>query len=144
MYEVDKIHDKRVVNGDVEYKVSWKGYSKNHKTWEPKNNLTEYGAIDLVLEYEILKTDEKENIKYVYMGKEERAVKHLMGKYELGGTIPQHLQTYNTEMSEVIKQKLGRKLSSKEVKALKSKGVKIIMTRMNPEHPGFFFCNISS
>ena len=76
---------------------------------------------------------EKEKVKYVNMGKEERAVKHLMGKHNLGGTIEQHLKTYNAEIEEVTKRKLGRKLSANEVKALKKQGVKIIMTRVNPE-----------
>ena len=44
VYEVEKIHDKRFVSGEIEYRCSWKGYAKSHKTWEPKANLTEYGA----------------------------------------------------------------------------------------------------
>ena len=36
-------------------------------------------------------------------------------------------------MDAVIKQKLGRRLSGNEVKALKKQGTKIVMTRMNPE-----------
>ena len=61
-------------------------------------------------------------------------MKHLMGKHNLGGTLEQHLQIYNTEIQEVTKTKLGRKLSSKEVQALKSKGIKVTMTRVNPEY----------
>ena len=56
-----------------------------------------------------------------------------MGKHGLGGTQQQHLETYNAEMESVIKQKMGRKLTEKEVKTLKKKKVKITMTRMNPE-----------
>ena len=54
VYEVEKIHDKRLVGGEVEYRCIWKGYAKSHKTWEPKANLTEYGAIDMVIAYEVL------------------------------------------------------------------------------------------
>ena len=36
-------------------------------------------------------------------------------------------------MEQVIKRKLGRKLSANEVKALKKNGTKVVMTRMNPE-----------
>ena len=39
VYEIYKIHDKRYVGGKAEYKCSWKGYNKNHKTWEPAQNL---------------------------------------------------------------------------------------------------------
>ena len=145
VYEVEKIHDKRFVSGEIEYRCSWKGYAKSHKTWEPKANLTEYGAIDLVIDYEVSQGLRRPphcrgqrrpphcQVRYVNMNKQERAVKHLMGKHNLGGTIEQHLKTYNEEIEEVTKRKLGRKLSANEVKALKKQGVKIIMTRVNPE-----------
>ena len=38
-YEVEKIVKKRVKNGKVEYKVRWKGYSKDDDTWEPIEHL---------------------------------------------------------------------------------------------------------
>ena len=38
-YEVEKIVDKRVKNGKVEYKIKWAGYSMDECTWEPLKNL---------------------------------------------------------------------------------------------------------
>ena len=93
----------------------------------------EYGAGDTVLEYELKQQNKGKSVRYVNMNKEERAVQHLMGKHSLGGSVKQHLETCTEEMQSVLKQKLGRQLSDKEVKALKQKGVKVIMTRMNPE-----------
>ena len=133
VYEVEKIHDKQVINDVTYYRISWKGWHKNHKTWEPASNMYEYGAGDMVVEYELKQQDKSKGVRYVNMNKEERAIQHLMGKHGLGGSVQQHMKTYTEEMQSVLTQKLGRKLSDKEVKALKQQGTKIIMTRMNPE-----------
>ncbi len=38
-YIVEKILDKRKINGSWKYKVKWEGYSEEECTWEPKENL---------------------------------------------------------------------------------------------------------
>ena len=39
MYKVEKIIDKRVNKGIIEYKVKWVGWSVNSATWEPEENV---------------------------------------------------------------------------------------------------------
>ena len=38
-YIVEKILDRRKINGKFEYKIKWEGYPMNQSTWEPMENL---------------------------------------------------------------------------------------------------------
>ena len=41
----------RVVSGEVEYRVKWRGYTSKQISWEPATNLLGYGAEEIVKEF---------------------------------------------------------------------------------------------
>lgn len=53
----------------MEYRVRWKGYSKEHDTWEPEENLEQ--VLDMVEEYNKKEEDKKK------ARKEERLIRKV-------------------------------------------------------------------
>lgn len=48
-YSVERIENKRIVNGVIEYYLKWKGYPRSENTWEPVDHLY---CTDLIVEFE--------------------------------------------------------------------------------------------
>ncbi len=71
-YEVEKIVNKRIRNGKVEYKIKWAGYSMDECTWEPLKNLENIAK--MIENYNmnlIEKKEGKKNINKQLLGKKK-------------------------------------------------------------------------
>ncbi|KAM9992188.1 hypothetical protein ACTFIZ_012819 [Dictyostelium cf. discoideum] len=61
IFEVEKILDKRVQHGRIQYNVRWKGFSADYDTWEDEDNVA--GCTELVKEFESSREQEKKKSK---------------------------------------------------------------------------------
>ncbi|XP_034481565.1 chromobox protein homolog 3-like [Drosophila innubila] len=60
-FSVERVEDKRTVNGRTEYYLKWKGYPRSENTWEPVENVD---CPDLIATFEeSLKNNKKETKK---------------------------------------------------------------------------------
>ena len=68
-YEVEKVVDKRIHKGKVEYLLKWKGYPSSDNTWESEDNLD---CQELVQDYEERRRLEKKPVAVKKEKKEKR------------------------------------------------------------------------
>lgn len=68
-YEVEKVVDKRIHKGKVEYLLKWKGYPPSDNTWESEDNLD---CQELVQDYEERRRLEKKPVAVKKEKKEKR------------------------------------------------------------------------
>lgn len=68
-YEVEKVVDKRIHKGKVEYLLKWKGYPSDENTWEPEDSLD---CPELLQEYEKNRAREKQPVEVKKEKKEKR------------------------------------------------------------------------
>lgn len=63
-YTVEKILNKRIINGKTQYFVKWEGYSEADNTWEPLVNLE--SVMYLVTEFDKAYSKKSAKIEEVY------------------------------------------------------------------------------
>jgi hypothetical protein len=80
-YNIDKILDRKKVNGKYLYKIKWEGYPMSQSTWEPTKNLE--SAIELVEEYNRIhpfpnsqKSSKTENYKFINKKRKEEKLEN--------------------------------------------------------------------
>ena len=85
IYYIERILDKRKVNGKYEYKIKWEGYPLNQSTWEPLENLQTamelVNEFDKVYEQQNKNKNESKNNSYL---KKKRLLKKEVKKEEQG------------------------------------------------------------
>merc|ERR1712226_541614 len=59
-YVVEKILDKRITAGKIQYLIRWEGYGEEENTWEPKENLD---CADLMKKFEVDWKEKKDSKK---------------------------------------------------------------------------------
>ena len=141
VYVVEKVVGIRTKAGATEYKVKWRGYKASESTWEPKEHLTEHGALDAVAEYHAKNPGipDPHLLSYIVMhlqrvDEDEKAVEHLLRMHKIKGDIADWLPGYKAELESVIGRRCREVFGDEYARVLKhSKHCKIVKLRMNPE-----------
>jgi len=76
-FHVEKIVDKRIRKGRIEYYLKWKGFSHDDNTWEPIKNLR---CPEIIEEFERIRREEQERSSFERKRKLSQ-LKHLKKSY---------------------------------------------------------------
>lgn len=98
-YTVEKILNKRVKNGIVEYFLKWEGYSEDENSWEPEHN---------IYYKELIENYEKE-LKMKEL-KKEREPESIVGVTNSSGQITFLIKWKNMDVTDLISNKKANML----------------------------------
>ena len=97
-YNIEKILDRRKINGKLEYKIKWEGYPMNQSTWEPMENLIT--AKELVDEY-----DKQYPFTNDMLNKKTKRIKKMSAKKPVKKAPKKENEPQNQEKNENEPQK---------------------------------------
>ena len=111
VYEVETILDKRQVDGHTEYKVKWHGYGRRQATWEPEYNLTNYGAAQMIKDFEMKFADAALVIamfSHGELGQEDAkiGVQRILKQKNLPGLEKDWIKAWHAEEGQMLNQTL--------------------------------------
>lgn len=135
MLLVQKIMGRRQVNGKPEYKVKWVGWPTSQATWEPRENLEEYGCVELMAEYDRSNTGEVAMFTATEVDRDQvEAVRRHMRRYKLKGQLEEWVDAYSAEFDAVLskRKRMVELFGPEREKVIKFK--RMTTMRMNPEH----------
>ncbi|GFY44927.1 zinc finger protein 710 [Trichonephila inaurata madagascariensis] len=118
VYQVEKVLDKRIVDGRVEYFLKWKGYPDSQNGWEPEENIY---SKDLIYEYERKQElEEKKRLAAVKRSLQDASSSPNAKRIKLGDDVV----SGTVVATDSLLQALGihRDLSEVQNDAKKSKG----------------------
>lgn len=98
---VDKIHKSRVRGKVTEYQVTWKGHSRRHKTREPASHLLDYGARELVEEFEMDQAIQPA-VRMTTVSPDMLTAQHLKTRHNLTYSLEQCTQAVKDEIKNTV------------------------------------------
>ena len=128
--------NKRVRAGVIQYRIKWQGYNSRDDTWEPADNITDWGGAEAILEYE-QKHDNQVAMAALEreLDEDERATLQLMRQHKCKGDMQDWKGAYKAELQGCLDpgptQRLQEVFGEERERILKTQ--RVVRLRMNPE-----------